>query len=313
MYLDFEKWHGCKNDFVIIWLSDSSGEVVLNSIVKKAPSICARDGSGVGADGILVLHTKLKSDLEPYQLTIINKDASIAKNCGNGVRVAALSIFIRHRENQKKLPEIVGFDVAGSYINSRFLPKTMKHRYPYVAVELGEVRSNGDLPWFDVVKSRIEGISESYPDLKLEENFSCHEIGNPHVVFRLEKVERSSLMRLGNDMQTLEGMDGINVHLVAPKVMESDDLSQSNQVLDSQIGDLYSAMSWERGVGPTQACGTGAGAVAVSVYNEGESSRQDWVGIDMPGGRLFLQQNSEEDPVTLVGPGELVYQGILEL
>ena len=80
MLVPFEKWHGCKNDFIVVWLEPQAKEV-FQSLQKRASQICARDGAGVGADGILVLHQDSRNDLQPATMTIINKDGSLAANC----------------------------------------------------------------------------------------------------------------------------------------------------------------------------------------------------------------------------------------
>ena len=64
-------------------LSSADGETVLNSIKRLAKGICDRN-TGIGADGILVLHSEQRGELTPHGLTIINSDGSLAKNCGNG-------------------------------------------------------------------------------------------------------------------------------------------------------------------------------------------------------------------------------------
>ena len=112
MYLDFEKWQGCANDFVVLWISDRDGDVVLGSLKRQAKDICDRH-LGVGADGLLVLQTKVPEDLMPYKMTIINSDGSVAQNCGNGLRCASLSIRRRHDEVTNDLPEAIEIEVEG--------------------------------------------------------------------------------------------------------------------------------------------------------------------------------------------------------
>src|SRR5690606_32979571 len=106
------KWHGTKNDFIIIRISSADGDLVLESIKRQTQSLCDRR-SGVGADGILVLHSEQRGDLTPHGLTIINSDGSLAKNCGNGLRCAALSILRAHLQNGNchDLPEAIELKV----------------------------------------------------------------------------------------------------------------------------------------------------------------------------------------------------------
>src|SRR5205809_607514 len=146
MFLDFEKWHGARNDFIVVWISDADGEIVEGSLKRQAIALCDRR-SGVGADGILILRGKKREDLTPDRLAIVNSDGSLAANCGNGLRVAALSVLKRHRElgNPKELPEAVSFrittDPGGDEKVCRFLRPSGP--WPLVAVEMGVAKTEG--------------------------------------------------------------------------------------------------------------------------------------------------------------------------
>ena len=96
MILKFEKWHGAKNDFILTWLLGDD-DVIFDSLVRQAPTLCARDGSGVAADGLLVMHISDREQVFADRLSIINSDGSLAETCGNGIRCAALSTLKRHR------------------------------------------------------------------------------------------------------------------------------------------------------------------------------------------------------------------------
>ena len=110
-----------------------------------------------------------------------------------------------------------------------------------------------------------------------------------------------------------EGWDGINVHIVCPKEVTDEDKTLSSNRLGIDIEDLYEVWTWERGAGLTQACGSGASSVAALLWQKGECSRSDWVGVDMPGGRLYLKQEEDDDPITMAGPGEYVARGFLDV
>ena len=93
MIVDFEKWHGCRNDFLVIWSTHNEANYLLGSLQRQASALCSRKGEGVGADGLLILLTESRADLKPDKLVIINADGSLASNCGNGLRCAALSVY----------------------------------------------------------------------------------------------------------------------------------------------------------------------------------------------------------------------------
>ena len=61
------------------------------------------------------------------------------------------------------------------------------------------------------------------------------------------------------------------------------------------------------------ACGTGACAVGLTALASGLVDRSDWIAVDMPGGRVYVNQKSEADAVTLAGPAKFVFSGKLEI
>lgn len=315
MDVGFEKWHGCKNDFLVVWVKPTEDEIV-NVLKRHAVRICSRDGEGIGADGILILHQNTPDDLQPSQMTIINSDASIAKNCGNGLRCAAQSILKRTLEvgHKQDIPEGVEIEVEGHRFPCRFLGRARtterSRNLPMIAVEIGVPTLGNEVSFaqeFDKV------LSEKRHQMKtqLPANYELVEVGNPHVVFQFHEVNRQMIEDIGPLLQ--EGWDGINVHIIAPKELSDEDRSLASNKLGQGIEELFEVWTWERGAGLTQACGSGASAVAVSQFATGLSSRDSWMAIDMPGGRLYCKQDEEDDPVILAGPAEYVAKGFLDL
>ena len=102
MIVPFEKWHGCKNNFIII-ISSTNQTYLVPSLQRKAKKICTQDGSSIGADGIIVLDyiESLSFNFAPKKISIINKDGSLAKNCGNGLRCAALAAYKRAKDQNQ--------------------------------------------------------------------------------------------------------------------------------------------------------------------------------------------------------------------
>src|SRR5690606_29206086 len=109
--ISFEKWHGCRNDFIVLRMRQTSADEVLPSLVKAAPRLCSRDGSGIGADGILVLHEGPGDPLRPVELSIVNSDGSLARNCGNGLRCAGASIVRQAMQQGKSLDEFTWLEL----------------------------------------------------------------------------------------------------------------------------------------------------------------------------------------------------------
>lgn len=312
MELEFEKWHGNKNDFILTWFPHDA--VTFEALRRQAPALCTRDGSGIGADGILVLHTKSSRDLQPYQLSIINSDGSLAETCGNGIRCAALSILVKHRAAEPKveLPDGIDFALKSSRASVRYmgiLEERANGALPLVAVDMGKARVNAENPDF---KDAGEFLKEVAAELKMPEllrEWSLISLGNRHLVFSLDKVSRELIRKIGPRLQTSPLWDGINVHIIQSKPVTDADAKAAKAVLGQPMDELFEAFVWERGAGETQACGSGACAVAVSQWATGLSDRSAWIGVDMPGGRLYIKQSSAEDAITMAGPAKLAFRG----
>jgi len=313
MFIDFEKWHGTKNDFVIIRLSAADGELILGSIKRLTKSICDRN-AGIGADGILVLHSNQRGELTPHGLTIINSDGSIAKNCGNGLRCAALSILRAHLEkgDPNSIPEAVELTVEGVGLVCRYLNNQSLNSL--VAVEMPDAKIGEDVSWGPqiILATRLQldalGLKPTQYEIEV-----C-DLGNPHVVITTDQASRELMLQVGPALQSLPGvLDGINVHIVAPATLTEKDRSQGKSQLGHTVSELFTMYVWERGAGETMACGTGACAVGLTALSSGLIERSDWIAIDMPGGRVYVNQKSPMDAVTLAGPAKFVFSGKIEI
>ena len=118
MQLSFEKWQACKNDFILIWPDHPDSYLEL-AIRNQARNLCAKDGGGIAADGILYVN----GSAEEPELVIINSDGSEAKHCGNGIRCVAMAALQRIQSKQKNLP--VGLNIklkaSGHSVPAQFL------------------------------------------------------------------------------------------------------------------------------------------------------------------------------------------------
>lgn len=311
MFIDFEKWHGTKNDFLIVWLSDADGDIVLNSIKRQSAGFCDRR-SGVGADGILVLHTHQRGDLDPYKLTIINSDGSIAKNCGNGLRCAALCVLKAHLNsgNPRELPEACELEVEGTTFLCRYLDnRTLK---TLVAVDMPTASTGKDVPWGAAAITAAKNLLAEAGMQPANYEISVCDIGNPHIIIATEAASRELMLKIGPALQTRCGIDGINVHMVNSGTLSDAERSEARKQLGQNASEKFKMFVWERGAGETMACGSGACAVAVTAMAGGLINRSEWIAVDMPGGRVFIKQEDSADPVTLAGPAAFVYSGKLE-
>ncbi len=308
MFIPFEKWHGCKNDFMVVWMIATDRDTVLESLKRLAPKLCGRDGSGIGADGILVIETRTRKDIYPEALHIVNADGSLAENCGNGLRCAAMSVRRKsHKETSSDIDGVT-FNVMNRSIDCRFIGKTTN---PNVAVTMPLPTVNEAHSWHQEVTLAYKKIATTHP--KLNGELTTVALGNPHLVAIVSQADIDLAKIAGEPLQSSRGGDGINVHVGHVEELTDRDHQRAKSDLGESIGELYKVWPWERGVGPTQACGTGACAVAVAAYESGMVERSDWIAIDMPGGRLYAKQSSPDDPVVLAGPAAFVFSGEIEI
>lgn len=306
MFLNFEKWHGCQNDFIVAWVLVGD-DTTLNSVKRQGKALCSRGGTSIGADGVILLHAATSRELLPTSITIINSDGSLAEVCGNGIRCVALSVLRRFRTEGKlkELPDSIEFKSGSRTISCRFLGHSkISERdmtWPYVAVNMGATKVNQETAFYNQAQTAIQRVAKELKLPQLTQDFGVCDIGNKHIVFFLDEISREILHRVGPAFQKCPEWDGINVHLVCPEDMPEKEKSGMANLLGHKPGDGYRALVWERGAGPTAACGSGACAIAACAMEAGSASRKDWLAIHMPGGYLFAKQDSAEDAMTQIG------------
>ena len=172
MQLDFEKWQACQNDFIVIWLSSHDIKNLLPSLQRQATNICSREGLGIGADGILCLETENRSDIEPRKLHIVNSNGSLANNCGNGLRCAALSYYDKFYAQAKGADktDLVELHVAEHNYVCEFI--TFKgSSYPLVSVNMGRAQLNEENLDHNELYSDLRQCLEGFYSFE-KENFS---------------------------------------------------------------------------------------------------------------------------------------------
>jgi diaminopimelate epimerase len=226
--------------------------------------------SGWGADGLLVLTEEPGA---AARMRVINADGSEAEMCGNGLRCAARYLAERGAGERFTVATLAGPIEA-----------TIVARAPefLVRIDLGEPRFPDGLR---AERLAAAGTLWTYYAVSL---------GNPHIVIFVDDVAAVDLLRAGAELaRDPHFAQGTNVHFV--------------QVLGP---DALRVRHYERGAGPTQACGTGAVASAVAAIRlHGTHSP---VTLEVPGGRLEVAWEPGGH-ATLTGPAEVVFERALEL
>jgi len=282
--LRFTKGHGTENDFVLV--PDLDGTLALSpDLVRRL----ADRRAGVGGDGVIRVVPTAHADESTVRafageaawfMDYRNADGSISEMCGNGTRVFAAYL---HRE---------GLETGAQFaIATRAGVKHVVQTPEGYAVDLGPARvdeSDGAREeGFNAVVTSHAG--RELPGLRVD-------VGNPHTVVMLPpELELADL-----DLTVLPH--------VAPTPPHG-----TNVEFVQLLGQGHLRMRvFERGVGETRSCGTGAVAAAVATrWWEGPAEdNRAWI-VDVPGGRLTVRHTPEGTAV-LAGPAVLVADGITD-
>ena len=280
--MKFVKMHGTGNDFIVI-----DARVHDYDWSKLAMKMCDRN-FGIGADGIILVKAPEKEG--HFQMRIFNPDGSEAEMCGNGIRC-----FARYVLEDGLLPEMPEDLLVETEAGLRTLKVHWHKGVPsLVTVGIG-------LPVFSAAQIPVrvpEGpLGDKVSDHPImvdgaELRVSCVSMGNPHAVtFLSTPVEQFDLHRIGPMVEHMA---------IFPRRVNFEVVN----VLDR--GHIALRV-WERGAGPTLACGTGA--CAAMVVSRDHGFVDDVVDIRLPGGELRISWDGVGE-VFMTGPAERVFTGV---
>jgi len=275
MQLEFHKYHGTGNDFVIVnFLKEQKNILTKEQIIK----ICKRN-FGIGADGILTL---LPSKIADYKMRIFNADGTEPEMCGNGIRCFVKYLSDRKLINSNK----VDIETLAGIKSSIFYNQDNKF---FVEVSMGEASFKDEKLFF-----------QSYINQELSngEEFTSVSMGNPHmIILKDKKVDLNYLNSRGSELVNNEYfLNGTNVEFITLK---------NNTELDMMV--------YERGSGITLACGTGACASVSALTKLGKTNFNNWVKVNLLGGALEIMVKDEFKDVILKGEAEFVFSGTIEV
>ncbi len=273
MKIHFTKMHGLGNDFIVI--EDLDGKLGIGP--KEAVFLCDRK-FGVGADGVLIIGHSEKADLK---MKVFNSDGSEAEMCGNGIRCFAL---------YAKEKGLVSGDSFAVETPAGIIKPEIKGEE--VEVDMGEPVLEGPR-----IPINLEGQVIDHPASFGGNNFriTCVSMGNPHCI----------IFREGGGEVDLEGLG---------PMIENDVLfpRRTNVEFVRVIGpDEIEVKVWERGAGPTLACGTGACASLVASVLNSKTGRE--ATVRLPGGDLKVEWREEDNRVYMTGPAAFVFSGEITL
>jgi diaminopimelate epimerase len=274
---------GLGNDFILIdCLSKPLGDSSFLSCLAKR--LCNRN-FGIGADGLILILPSSKADL---RMRIFNFDGSEAEMCGNGIRCFAKYVYENKIVTKSKftvetlagiiIPELIMVNkkVSGIKVDMG-IPKLRRREIPMIGEDSPTVID-------ETLKVNPEQIFK----------ITCVSMGNPHCIIFTDDVKSIAVSEIGSQIEN---------HSLFPQKTNVEFI----QVLNRKEVNFR---VWERGVGETLACGTGACAALVAAVLNKKTDRQAL--IHLPGGDLNIQW-ADDGHFYMIGPAEVVFKGEIYL
>jgi len=276
--MEFVKMHGLGNDFIIV-----AGEKELpDNAAELSLQLCNRF-FGIGADGLVYI---LPSEIADFRMRIINSDGSEAEQCGNAIRCVAKYVY----DNGLTDKEEISIETLGA--GAQKVQLTVKDgKAKSVRVDMGEPILNGLQVPTTVDAEQVVNHPVNVDGREFA--FTAVSMGNPHCVIYVDDAASFDLQTWGPKLET---------HPMFPRKINVEFVTvNSASQADMRV--------WERGAGPTLACGTGACATVVASVLTGKTDRS--ATVSLKGGDLFIEWNEADNHVYMTGPAAEVYRGIL--
>ena len=265
----FEKWEGLGNDFILV--DDPS--VSIGPDVARV--LCDRH-LGVGADGVLVVERRAPRS----RMIVWNADGSRPEMCGNGLRcVAAHLVEVDGADPLGAAAHMLRLEggmalTVGTDAGEKLCNVSVGVESSYVTVGMGAARMHGELA------CTVDGT---------EHRFLKVDVGNPHAI-TFAPYDEVAIDRVGAAVAVApEG--GTNVEFCRVEA------------------DRIVVVVWERGVGRTLACGTGACAVAAAACDTGRAAFDAPIRVALPGGELIITVSKGTRELSMGGPARRVFTG----
>lgn len=302
MPFSFTKMHGLGNDFVVI---DTISQTV--SLTPDAITKLADRHLGVGFDQLLLVESS-DDEWADFRYRIFNADGSEVEQCGNGARCFARFVYDQGLTQKTAIPVITSsgrivlhLQDNGDVLVDMGLPIFEPQRIPFahttqqltytlVLDEQSPLNDNDTTAALTLAEADVK-------EGRINVTLSAVSMGNPHAVLLVNDIDSAPVDLVGSIIERHNNFpERVNVGFM--------------QVIDRSHIKLR---VFERGVGETQACGTGACAAAVSGIRRGLLDND--VQVDLLGGRLAIswQNTINEQQVMMTGPAETVFTGQITL
>jgi diaminopimelate epimerase len=228
---------------------------------------------GIGGDGLLLVSPGQRPESRAT-MTVLNADGSRPEMCGNGLRCVAL--HLAQRDGVRDVDYAIDTDAGPRACQVRGVDSAAQDKAAEVCLEMGQA-------------VLLEPIAAEHAGQRYE--FHRVSTGNPHAIAFDAPLDEAHVDRF------------------APSVSASI-AGGSNVEFVTELGPgAFRVVVWERGVGRTLACGTGAVAVAVAAVATGRAALEQPISLHLPGGELIVTVRTSALMTTLRGPARRVFSG----
>lgn len=280
----FTKMQGLGNDFIITEFEN----IKQYNLKIFSKFVCDRH-FGIGADGLILFSNSKVAD---FKMRIFNNDGTEAEMCGNGIRCLAKYLYEKEYTNKEEMTieTLAGIKIVKLIMENNNImavrinigkPQTSANKLPIYLPQKYYKTNNMCKIMFKVADKELEGTFLS--------------VGNPHTVIKVKNVKEIQLSKYGKIIENYKFFpQKTNVEFV-------------EKIDDKNIR----VRVWERGVGETLACGTGAVASAYAMFKEKEISND--VKVELDGGSLRIYIDTESEEVYMEGLAINVFEGEIDL
>lgn len=276
MQMKFTKMQGLGNDFVVI-------DAVTQNVRISASMVrrLSNRTLGIGCDQVLVIEPPSEPNID-FNYRIFNQSGDEVEQCGNGARCLARYVSDRQLTGKnlirvKTMNRVMDLELTENNLVrvDMGVPELEPAKIPFVA----EQRAN-------LYPIEVDGV---------QYDIAAVSMGNPHAVLRVDKVETAPVANLGAQLETHSRFPNrVNVGFM--------------QIVDRNQINLR---VFERGVGETQACGSGACAAAVAALQQGLVDSP--VTVHLNGGDLTIDWQGETEPLLMTGAAASVFHGRIRI
>ncbi|MGB1868928.1 MAG: diaminopimelate epimerase [Porticoccaceae bacterium] len=276
MQMKFTKMQGLGNDFVVIDAVTQNVRVSA-SMVKRLSNRTL----GIGCDQVLVIEPPTEPNID-FNYRIFNQSGEEVEQCGNGAR--CLARYVYDRQLTGKNPIRV---------------KTMNRIMDLELTENNLVKVDMGIPELEPAHIPFNADHRA-PLYSVEVDDSSYELaavsmGNPHAVLQVEDVKTAPVASVGAQIEAHSRFPNrVNVGFM--------------QIVDRSNINLR---VFERGVGETQACGSGACAAAVAALQQ--ELVDSPVTVHLNGGDLTIDWQGENQPLLMTGAAASVFHGRIRI